>query len=250
MRFFLITILIFLSFQINAQIEDFSRSKNMFIQDEISFGLKISTNGWGMDFRDGYFINMKRKKLYEIGFNVIHHPKEYKLASYHYLTKSFVFGKMNECFDIKAAYGQQFLLFDKKEPGSIAINFFVLGGIDLALLKPIYYSVLIDNYGNTDDQLYQSNMQPALITQKASFSKGLSELKINPGIYIKLGTSFEHSKQVNVIQNLELGIESYFFLNNLEIMGDIDNPRFITSLFISYRIGSLIKNRRKEKDKK
>ncbi len=251
MKYILIVLITLLTFSIKAQeVQDLSKARNLYIQDELSVGVKISTNGWGMDFRNGYFINMKQKKLYEIGFNTIHHPKEYKLSSIYYPTKSFVYGKLSDCYDIKAGYGRQFLLFDKKEPGSVAIRIFFFGGIDFAFLKPIYYSVIINNTGNTQDMKYNSGMQPALITEKAAFSKGFNEITFDPGVYIKLGTSFEHSKVVNVIRNLELGIESYFFLHKLDIMGDVNNPRFITSMFISYRIGALIKNRQKKRDKK
>lgn len=228
---------------------DLSREKNLFIQDELSGGFKLSTNGWGMDFRDGYFVTLKQKRLYEIGFNIIHSPKEYKLSSQYYLTKSFVYGKLNECADLKAGLGRQFLLYDKKEPGSVAIRLFFFTGLDLAILKPIYYTVIINSYSQTQEMMYESSLQPALIVKKAAFTKGFNEIKIDPGIYFKIGTSFEHSKEVNLIQNLELGIESYIFLNKLEIMGDVENPRFITSLFLSYRMGSLIKNRQRKKEK-
>ena len=251
MKYILILVVFLSSVSLEAQeVEDLSRAKNLFIQDEISLGAKISTNGWGMDFRNGYFINMKQKKLYEIGFNTIHHPKEYKLSSLYYPTKSFVYGKLNDCYDIKGGYGRQILLFDKKEPGSVAIRIFFFGGVDLAFLKPIYYSVIINNTGDTQEMKYNSGMQPALITEKASFSKGFNEISFDPGVYVKLGTSFEHSKEVNVIRSLELGIESYFFLDKLNIMGDVNNPRLIVSMFISYRIGALIKNRQKRSDKK
>ncbi|MBN2890438.1 MAG: hypothetical protein JXL97_01095 [Bacteroidales bacterium] len=214
--------------------------------DEYSFGAKVSTNGWGMDFRRGYSVNLKRKKLYEIGFNTIKHPKEYKFASYYYLTKSFVYGKLNSCMDLKVGYGQQIVLFDKKEVGTVEIRLITFAGLDLAFLKPIYYEIIINSLGDTEMQKYTPAHQPGLIERQAPFSKGLDELTLDPGLYFKLGTSFEHSKNVKSIRSFELGVEATLFLKRLEIMAELNNPRLVVSLFVSYRLGSIIQKKNKE----
>ncbi len=238
-------------FELDAQVEDLSVQKNIFYQDEYSIGFKLNNNGWGMDFRKGFGINPHKKKMYEIGFNIIKHPKEYKFSSVHSFS-SFVYGKMNSVMDLKVGYGHQFVLYDKKEVGTTEIRLFYFVGADIAVLKPIYYIVIVDMstnpYTKTTEK-YKPSHQPLLIDKKASFAKGLDEIKINPGLYFKVGTSFEHSKQVKYIRSLELGIEVYAFLKRLEIMAQIDNPRVIVSVFASYRMGSIIYNK-KNKDKK
>ena len=247
-RLFTIILLLFVYLSVNAQVDDLSLQKDFFYQDEFTLGLKISTNGWGMDYRRGYAINPKRKKMFEFGFNTIKHPKEYKFTSYYYMTKSFVYGKLNYVLDFKIGYGQQFVLYEKKEVGTVEIRMFAFGGVDLAILKPIYYKVIINNYGETEYQKYIPAHQPAQIERQAPFSKGLSETTINPGLYFKIGTSFEHSKNVNSIRSLELGLEGYVFPKRLEILAEVNNPRVIVSLFVSYRIGAIIKKPRKTKD--
>jgi hypothetical protein len=249
MKKIVIIFLIFQNLLLFGQ-EDLSKQKNLMYQDEISFGIKLSTNGWGMDFRRGYFVNVHKKKLYEIGFNTIHHPKEYRESSIYYLTKTFVYGKMNLCYDIKAGIGRQYMLFDKKEPGSVAIRIILTTGLDIAFLKPIYYKIIINQQnGASDYEKYNPAHQPAYVIQKAPFTMGLSETKIDPGIYLKLGTSFEHSKKVNIINSLELGVEAYYFLYKPQIMAEVNNPQFIVSLFMSYRLGHLMKNHHKKEKK-
>ena len=242
-RTFLIILFIFVYLSINAQNDDYIDllQQDIFFQDEFTVGVKVSTNGWGMDFRRGYAINPKRKKMYEFGFNTIKHPKEYKFSSYYFISKKFVYGKLNYCMDFKIGYGQQVVLYDKREAGTVQIRMFAYGGIDLAILKPIYYKVIINNHGDTEYQKYQPAHQPALIERAAPFSKGLLETKINPGLYFKIGTSFEHSKNVKSIRSLELGIEGYVFSTPLEILAEVNNPQFVVSLFISYRLGTILK---------
>jgi len=249
MKKFLIIIIILSSINVFSQNDSLSIQRNLLKQDEISTSFKLSTNGWGFDYRRGYIINMHQKNLYEIQFNTIKHPKEEKIPSVFYTFKSFIYGKENECFDLRFGLGKQYLLFDKKTPGTVGIRLFGFVGGDMAFLKPIYYVIMV-NQNNWDSvtEKYKPSHQPATIEKKASFWMGFDEIKINPGIYAKLGTSFEYSKTTTFLNSLEFGLESYLFLNRLEIMGELDNPRFIVSMYVSYRIGVLIENKHKPKE--
>jgi len=231
----------------NSQIDDprvFRR--DLTFQDELTFGGKLSTNGWGLDIRRGYFVDLRHKYFFEGGFNVIHHPKEYKISSVYFLFRNFVYGKINECYDMKLGYGRQLTLYQKKDLGSIEIRLIASTGADIAMLKPIYYIVVNNNIEQTSK--FDVAMQPATIERKAKFSKGLNETKLNPGIYLKLGTSFEHSKTEKALSILEFGIEGYYFFYTLDIMAEVENTRLITSLFLSYRFGSLRENHHKKND--
>lgn len=248
MKQFLFIIFLFSFFAINAQVGGETLTKDIFYQDEYSLGVKINTNGWGMDFRRGYSINLKRKKMFEFGLNTIKHPKEYKSSSFYYYSKSFVYGKLNYCMDLKFGYGQQVVLYDKKEVGTVEIRMFGFVGADIAFLKPVYFEVIINTNGDTEYQKYRPAHQPGSINRQAPFSMGLSETKIDPGIYFKFGTSFEHSKNVKSIRSFELGLEGYMFLNHLDLMAEVNNPRFLVSLFVSYRLGGIIQKPRKNQD--
>lgn len=254
MKYFL-TIIVFFSFlKIYAQEEDLSKQRNIFFQNEKTWGYKINTNGWGVDYRYGVSQNEKNKNLLEIGINRIKHPKEYKITSYNqqnfFSSNTFVYGRDNLCYDLKIGVGRQTVLFDKKEVGTVQIRLIYFAGVDLALLKPIYYEIIIDLDFNTEIERYKPSHQPGLIVGQEPFTKGLLESKFNPGLYFKLGTSFEHSKSANFIQSLEFGAEAYIFLYKLNIMAEVSNPQFVLSLFMSYRLGSIIQKKNKAQDLK
>jgi len=241
---YILTIVFALSvLALNAQIDNLSQQKNIFFQDELTFGAQINTNGWAIDARRGYFVNNKLKNFFEYRFTIIKHPKEFKSTSYYSLTKSYVYGKLNQVYNFNAGYGKQIKLFSKQEVGTVDIRLITSAGINIAVLKPIYYEIILNQQFETDYEKFDPSHQPGLILGKAPFYKGLNELKINPAIYFKLGTSFEHSKSVNAVKSLELGIEAFLFLKDLEIMAEVDNPQFIVSLFLSYRIGTLMKTK-------
>ncbi len=91
----------------------------IFYRNEKSIGFQLNTNGWGVGYRYGSRINYFKKHNYEIDFSYLKHPKEIKTTSYYQGSKSFVFGKMNYAFDLRAGYGKQHELYNKRDPGSI-----------------------------------------------------------------------------------------------------------------------------------
>lgn len=246
MKYLLSIILLLSFFGLNSQVKDLSKEKDIFYQDEITGGLQIKTNGWGLDFRRGYYKNPKLKNYWEVGLYNTKHPKEQKRATYYSITERYVYGKLNKVYNINAGYGKQFLIFEKKEIGTVDIRIISSAGINLAFLKPIYYEIILNSDLETVIEKYKPSHQPGLIAGKAPFYKGLNEIKINPGVYFKLGTSFEHSRNVKSIRSFELGIKSTLYLKKLQIMAEIDNPQIIVSLFISYRIGLLRENKQKK----
>jgi len=248
MKRLLIILFIFSFFISKAQTDNLSLRKNLFFQDEKTFGLRLNNNGWGMDYRRGYFHNYKLKTFWEFGAYKTKHPKEYKFSSYYSFTNTYVYGKINKVYNFKVGYGRQMTFFEKKEIGTVEVRLIASTGIDLAILKPIYYEIIINNELDTKFEKYIPSHQPGLIIGNAPYSYGLSETTINPGIYFKLGTSFEHSKSVNAVRSLELGIETTLYLKRLEIMAEVNNPRLIVSLFISYRIGTLMQNKQRKTD--
>jgi hypothetical protein len=64
-------------------------------------------------------------------------------------------------------------------------------------------------------------------------------MKIDPGVYLKGGFSFEYSKQDIRLQALEVGAVASAFLNEVEIMAS-HNSRFLFSFFVSFRWGRVI----------
>lgn len=231
-----------------SQIDDLSRQKDIFYQDEYSFGLFLKTNGWGLDYRRGFFVNLKQKNLLEINFNRIKHPKEYKQESYYKLFAKYTYGKLNEVYDFNLGIGRQFTIIEKREQGTIELQIITMIGTQLAVLKPIYYEIIVGTSPTyeTAYEKYRPAHQPGLVMGKAPFNLGLNEISINYGFYFKIGTSFEHSKTIKSLNSFEAGLKFDYFIKTLTIMGETTNYKFIPSLYISYRIGRIIKTTNKK----
>jgi len=239
---FLIFITLSLPVTLFSQDQDLDFPK-IFYRNEKTLGINLNTNGWGLGYRYGNRVNFFEKKLYEIDFSLIKHTKEVKSTSSFITSESIIFGKLNYAFDLKAGYGKQNEIYSKHSPGSVAVRSFYSFGPSVAILKPIYYEILYalndSVYGIQEEKFNPDIHTPGDISGKASFFKGIDELKLIPGAYIKLGINFEFSQSEHIIHAIEAGAMFTAYLKNLEIMAVDDNQQYFLVLFASYRFGKV-----------
>lgn len=228
--------IVFFSYQSFAQGE-IDSEKKIFYRNEKSWGMFLFSNGWGGNYRYGKRINAARKFIWEIDVNYIKHPKERKVSVDLYGANRFVYGKQNVPIELRGSAGFQKELYRKLDKGGVAVRFVYSGGPTLVLLKPIYYQVAYtDGYHIEKFDITQSQT----IYGRASFFKGFPEIKVDPGVYLKAGFSFEFSKKDKKIKALEVGATASAFLNEVEIMA-AENSRFLFNIFICYRFGNIIR---------
>jgi hypothetical protein len=229
---------------INAQGE-LTQEQKVFYRNEKTFGFLLNTDGFGVSYREGKRLDFLNKRLFEVDFGIIKHPKEVKLTNTYYQnSKSFVFGKLNSVFYIRGGIGHQHEIFSKADQGGVSIRYFYSGGLALAFSKPIYYKVLypisLNRYEIKEEKFEVSIHQPGDIYSRSSFTKGLDEIKVLPGVYAKGGFNFEYSKEDKVIHAIELGLSVNAFPKKILIMATEDNKAIFLSVFVSYRIGLII----------
>ncbi len=241
---FLLSIAILSNF-IAAYGQDLSEGMpKIFYKNEKTMGVQLNTNGWGIGYRYGDRINYFEKRIYEVDFSIIKHPKEVKSSSTFISSESFVFGKLNYVFDLRVGYGKQNEMFSKRDPGSVAIRYYYSVGPAVAIQKPIYYEILYpvndSVYGIRKEKFNADIHTSGDINGKTSFFDGIDEISLVPGAFFKLGINFEFSQSETLIHALEAGAMVQTYLNNLEIMDVDDNQQLYFTLFVSYRFGKII----------
>jgi hypothetical protein len=223
---------------------ELNEQQKIFFRNERSFGILLNTDGIGISYREAKRIDYRNKRLLEIDAGTLKHPKEYKQSSSYTQAGSFVFGKLNSTFYLRAGIGHQHELFKKADLGGIAVRYFFSAGPVLAIYKPIYYKVLYlkssTEYELRDEKFDASIAMSQDIYSKASFTKGLNETKVMPGIYAKAGFNFEYSKEDKIIHAIELGAQVNAFPIKIPIMAGNDNKALFFSLFVSYRFGLIL----------
>lgn len=223
---------------------DLNEQQKVFFRNEKSFGIQLNTDGIGFSYRTAKRTDYLNKNIIEYEIGSLKHPKEYKLSNPYTQGTSFVFGKLNYALYLRASIGRQHELYKKADLGGVAIRFFYSGGPALAIYKPIYYKVIypvsLTEFLIREEKFNQSIAIPQDIWGRASFTKGISETKVTPGIYAKSGFNFEYSKEDKVIHAIEVGATLSAYLKEIPIMASPDNKSVFFSLFVSYRFGIVV----------
>jgi hypothetical protein len=224
---------------------ELNEEQRVFFRNERSFAILLNTDGFGLSYREGKRINYLNKKLLEIEFITLKHPKETKLSNPAYETPgTFVFGKINSVFLLRGSIGYQHEIYKKADLGGVAIRYFYSGGPVIAFSKPIYYKIL-DPISQFEVKIRKEKFDikkhdPTMIYGRDAYTNGLNETKLLPGLYAKGGFNFEYSKQDKVIHAIELGAQINLFPRKILIMATTSNKAIFFSLFASYRFGVII----------
>ncbi len=221
--------------------------------NEHSFFGSINSNGFSLGFQYGKRLDGFRKRITDIDFSYIKHPKEIRVENPYYQNqKKFVFGKLNTMFAFRVGKGKQREIFSIFDKGGIAIRYHYSFGASLGMLKPIYYEVVDSTkiYNNiqylyiSDKQFDYSIHQVSDIYSRSSFFKGIGETKFIPGIFLKGGFSFVFSEKYEAINAIEVGVITEAFLKPIEIMANERKERLFVTLYVGYRFGKIkVKNR-------
>ncbi|OFX28214.1 MAG: hypothetical protein A2033_06030 [Bacteroidetes bacterium GWA2_31_9] len=241
-----------------AQGELDTEAKKLVFKNEKTFAILLNTNGFGGNYRYAKRLDGFSKRLYDIEFNIIKHPKEIKTQNPYFDTnqRRYVFGKTNSFFNLRLALGKQKEIFSKFDKGGLSIIYFYSFGPVIGFLKPIYYEVLypVDsipyNYVIRTEKFNTSIHRVGDIYGKAPFTVGTEEIKIIPGFFTKFGISFEYGKSDRIVHSIDVGASIEAYTQKIDIMATEENNQVLISLFASYRFGKAVSKRLKNIEKK
>jgi hypothetical protein len=243
-KLLILAVLVFLGISSVYAQGELDEQQKVFFRNEKSFGISLNTDGIGFGYRGAKRIDYRNKKLFEIDFGTLKHPKEYKISNPFTTGGNFVFGKLNTTFYLRGGIGRQHELFKKADLGGIAIRYFFSAGPVLAVYKPIYYRVLypvsVNEFVIKEEKFSSAIAMATEIYGRANFTKGLNEIKVMPGLYAKGGFNFEYSKEDKVIHAIEVGAVINAFPKEIPIMATEKNKAIFFSLFVSYRFGVIL----------
>lgn len=211
-----------------------------------SLGLKLNSNGFGMDYRFEYRYTNKTRGFLETQINLLKDAKEIKLYNPFFTNqKKFVYGKVNSVFNVKIGTGIQKEIFSKQDKNSLSIRYQFAGGLVTSFEKPVYYDIvdsteIVGNqqYFYTSPQKFDINYHnPTDIVSRENYFMGISETAITPGIFLRSAINFEFSNDKFKTRALELGCEFDIYPKNITIMVENGHQYFLT-IYCSYRFGN------------
>lgn len=222
------------------------------LSSELSAGLRLNTDGYGLFFNKGFlrksdeFGSENQNRFFQVRFleleiNELKNSKEIKanaaLPGMNSQVGSYILGKINTIYQVKLGFGNRRLIAGKPDPKTISIHWVYLGGFSMALLKPYYLE--LNNIGEVKyaDSIKADFTSPGNINGKAAFSKGFDELKFVPGLYVRTGLHFDFAAKKTGVSALEVGATATAYSQKLEQMAYQKPQQFFFSFYVSLQFG-------------
>lgn len=203
-------------------------------------GVQLRTNGYGAFVELGRSRSERFTNLYGLEITEIKHIKEEKSSGDNIFSNSYVFGKINNFYQAKLGFGQQYVFGQKGNKNGVAVLGIVQGGLSVGLLKPYYVQandatgVRDIKYDSKDSVLF---LTPSQISGGSGFTKGWNELKIKPGVYLKTALRFDFGRYNESIQGLEIGMSVDYYPSAIKQLAYNDPKNLFFQGHIAYVFG-------------
>lgn len=246
MRKYLILAVIILSSSISLMAQgEIDDQLRVMLRDESTVGAFLNSNGWGINYRYGFWRDYKNQFIIDGDFSYVKHPKEVKTTvAYDYNTHRYVYGKENLFWELKGTVGWQKELYRKHDKTGISVRLYYSGGLAIGFMKPIYYEVYtfssIGEATNKEYMKFDASIHQTQIGGRGPFFMGFDELKVLPGLYGKTGFSFEYSQKDAIVHAIEVGMTLTAYPKEIPIMATEKNSFIFFNLNVGYRFGKII----------
>lgn len=219
------------------------------IKNEVSFGLRLHTNGWS-GYVDYGKIKAKNAKMSDMFHNVNfwqlelsekRSPKQEKIVVDENAqggSGKYIYGKINNFYALKAGYGIRKLIAGKPDPGSVSIHWSNVIGGSLGILKPYYINVYSDpNAIRYTEDTKSEFLSQRLIIGSAGFAQGIGESKFIPGGHFKSMLHFDFSANRKSAMAIETGVNVEYYSENIPIMAGQEAKPYFVDIFLAFQFG-------------
>jgi len=217
-----------------------------------SGGVRLQSNGWGIFADKGFlygnevFGSINRNKYFqvkvlELSLSEIKHAKEIKansvLPGMAFQPGGYILGKINNFYQANLGFGYRRLIAGKPDPGTVSIHWTYIGGFSAGLLKPYYLDLY--QYGSVkySEDIQNEFISPGMIIGKSGFSKGLNEIKVIPGLFLRTGLNFDFAPGKKGIAAIEAGVQGAYYFQEIAQMVGQDPKKAFFSFFASLQFG-------------
>lgn len=229
-------------------------SSGIVYEKEFTIDLRIlQTNGFGIGVNIGKLKTYYKTTYWHFELGELKSPKEYRqnanaMSSFPGSPSSYVYGKQNNFFVLRAGKGWKRYLSEKASNKGVAVGYSYEFGPSLGLLKPYYLELTAtsDFFGNyTVSEKYSEEtanrfLNKALITSSAGIGKGMGELTPIPGIHAQFAFHFDWGAFDEVVKALEAGLILDVFPRTVPILVDLENventPVFL-NVYVNLQFG-------------
>lgn len=205
----------------------------------IAFGLKLTTDGYGIFFEKGIARSVKKGMLFQMEITERKHQKEVKLNNPNGQSAPLIYGKLNYVYPVKLGVQLQYLLGNKSNKNGVSITANVGGGIVLSVLRA--YEVEVDKGGERTYVRYDSPDSLLFVNGPfyggPNFGQGWSHLKVTPGIYLKPAVRFDYGRFNELMTAIEVGLTGEFYAKKIPQMLYNKQQQFFFGAYVALTFG-------------
>jgi hypothetical protein len=207
------------------------------------FGLQGRTNGYGIFYELGRMKTNRKTNTYRIDLTEIKHQKEEKLQNSVGpipFGNPYVYGKINNFYQLSLSFGQQVILGQKGNKNGVAVSAVFNGGLALGLLRPYY--VEVEGSGGESKTIKYSEadrtefLGPGVLGS-AGIGKGWNEIKMKPGGFVKSALRFDYGRFNEVVSGIEVGVSLDFYGSKIPQMADQKEKQLFFQGYIALLFG-------------
>lgn len=204
------------------------------------YGLQLRTNGYGLFYEMGRMKTNRKTNIYRLDITEIKHPKEEKLNSGSFIFGNpFVYGKINNFYQVTLGFGQQYILGQKGNKNGVSVSALYNGGLSIGLLRPYYIEI---KNGSEQQSIRYTVEDSALflnseIIGAGGIGKGWGELKVKPGIFAKAAMRFDYGRYNESVTGLEIGVSLEAYASKIPIMLLQDDKRLFYQVYVAILFG-------------
>lgn len=206
------------------------------------FGVMLRNDGYGLMMEWGKMKTRRKSNLYQFELTEYKHPKEDKSPNNRaFFGNPYIYGKINNFYQAKLGFGQQYVLGDKGNKNGVSVSFIYAAGLSAGLLKP-YYLEVEDSTGSRRDIKYDSPdstlfLDPVSIVGGSGFTKGWGELKVKPGAYGRVAFRFDYGRFNELISALEAGLTVEAYSSKIPVMANVKDRQLFFQAYVMLEFG-------------
>lgn len=202
------------------------------------YGGKLISNGYGAFIEFGKFKTVKKGLLFQLELSEYKSTREEKQSNLYAYSTPFIFGKENFFYPAKLGVQQQVLFGNKSNKNGVSITGNFGGGISLGLLRPYYVHLGATNtyvkYNSPDSAQF---LDPGSISGGPGFSKGWSDITVDPGAYLKTALRFDYGSYNEIVSAIEVGISADYYSKKVPIMLREKQKQFFFTGYVAILFG-------------
>lgn len=216
-----------------------------------SLSLGFHVHAYGLGFDAQYSRLHKRlpqvEHLFTLQLSSFKDKRELRVPSIYQAQggKNFIFDKKNYCYVLATTYGRQWNIVPRTVYTRLSFSVGASAGPAFALLKPYNVDIAVPVPGSNPPKVVAQTFQYDHnrfnfndIIGEADFFSGIDQLKIIPGLRLRVHTSLNLSGTNLLVRAIHTGFGLDIFPKNVEIMSNLENRPIFFGGFLGFMIGN------------